>query len=85
MAVLDNIGFTVRDTGTYAAENKNARVSVFRMSSSELLRFCMNVKFRCSQGSNPDGPEMSDLMEQLNQARTEWNRRHPDLPLRDSF
>jgi hypothetical protein len=55
------------------------------MSSSELLRFGMSVKFRHSQEPKQNDPETADLSAQLNEARLEWNRRHPNLPLRDSF
>jgi hypothetical protein len=74
--------FTVRETGTCAPLNKNPRVPISRMSSSELLRFGMSVKFRYSEGPSP---ESADLAAQLGEARAEWNRRHPYLPLRDSF
>jgi len=55
------------------------------MSSSELLRFGVSAKFSYSSGPSPDHPETADLAAQLSEARAEWNRRHPNLPLHDSF
>jgi len=52
------------------------------MPNAELLRFGVNVKFRASRGSSPKDPW---LAAQLKEARAEWNRRHPCLPLRNSF
>jgi len=85
MTAVDRMEFTVRETGTYAPGNKSPRVPISRMSSLELLRFGMSVKFRYSEGPSPDLPETADLAAQLGEARAEWNRRHPNLPLRDSF
>lgn len=85
MAMAERIETTVCESGTYTSKGENARVSVSLMSSSELLRFGMSVKFRHSQGPKQNDPETADLSAQLNEARLEWNRRHPNLPLRDSF
>jgi hypothetical protein len=62
-----------------------ARVSIVAMSNPELLRFGMRAKLRCFQAENSDDLRMQTLLMQLNLARAEWNRRHPKLPLRDSF
>jgi len=85
MTTADRMETTVWGTGTHVSERKNARVSISHMSSSELLRFGVSAKFRLSQGPTPDDPGLADLAARLNEARSEWNRRHPDLPLRDSF
>ena len=85
MEVGDKIEFTVRNVGTYAPEKENARASISSMSNSELLRFGVRAKFRCSQGSSQNDPETEDTVAQLNEARAEWNKRHPGLPLCDSF
>jgi hypothetical protein len=82
MAAVSKMEFAVRKTGTYVPENENARVPISRMSNSELLRFGVTAKFRYSQSASPDDP---DLAAHLIEARAEWNRRHPGLPLRDSF
>jgi hypothetical protein len=55
------------------------------MSNSELLRFGVNVKFRISQAPASGNRDFAGLEAQLTEARLEWNRRHPNLPLRDSF
>jgi hypothetical protein len=85
MALAERMGTTLCETESDASEVENARVSVSSMSSSELLRFGVNVKFRISQGSASNDLDLAGLTAQLNEARSEWNRRHPNLPLRDSF
>jgi hypothetical protein len=85
MAVLDSIEIPAGKTPLNSPENQHAPGCFSRMSNSELLRFGLSAKFRSSQRSNPDDPQPEDLAAKLNEARFEWNRRHPDLPLRDSF
>jgi hypothetical protein len=82
MAVGYRIGVTAR---VYSPENEISRVCISSMSNSELLRFGLNAKFRHSEAASPDDPATTDLAAQLIEARAEWNRRHPGLPLRDSF
>ena len=67
------------------AQTEFAPAFIAGMSNPELLRFGVNAKLRCSQAENPNEPRMKTLLVQLNHARAEWNRRHPKLPLRDSF
>jgi len=52
------------------------------MSDSKLLRVGISAKFRCLQS---DCKQRASLTLQLEEARKEWNRRHPFLPLVDSF
>jgi hypothetical protein len=85
MAIADRMETTVCETETYVSERENARVSISRMSSTELLRFGVSAKLRLSQGPTPNNPHQADLAAQLSEARSEWNQRHPNLPLRDSF
>jgi hypothetical protein len=85
MVIAEKIETTVCETETHSSKSENARVSVPLMSSSELLRFGMSLKFKHSQGPTENDPETADLSAQLDEARFEWNRRHPNLPLRDSF
>jgi len=85
MAVLDSIEIPAGETPSNSPENQRARGSFSTMSNSELLRFGLTTKFRSSQRSAPDDSQPEDLGAQLNEARFEWNRRHPDLPQRDSF
>jgi hypothetical protein len=85
MAIADRMETTVCGTARHGSGRENARVSVSRMSNSELLRFGLTAKFRLSEGPAPSDSELTGLESQLSDARAEWNRRHPDLPLRDSF
>jgi hypothetical protein len=85
MAVTQRMIIAVCETEWHAPEGGNTRASIAGMSNSELLRFGVNVKFRLSQGPGSNDPEPTDVAAQLNEARAEWNRRHPNLPLRDSF
>ena len=85
MLTADKTETTVCETVMHGSECENSLVSISNMSSSELLRFGLSAKYRLSRGPAPDDPELTDLAAQLNQARLEWNRRHPHLPLRDSF
>ena len=85
MAVLDSIEIPAGETPLNSPENQHGRGFISTMSDSELLRFGLSAKFRSSRRSTPDDPQPEDLAAQLRAARFEWNRRHPDLPLRDSF
>ena len=56
-----------------------------KMSDPELLRFGMVSKYMCSLGTNPDPLSRESLVIQLDEARKEWKRRYPTLPLDQSF
>jgi hypothetical protein len=60
-------------------------LSFSSMSDAQLLRFGVAAKFRCSQLSGAADPGFEALLSDLKDARAEWNRRHPDLPLCNSF
>ncbi len=66
-------------------QRKFIHLQFSRMSDCELLRFGVAAKYKSSHAEYSPPSEPDDLEIQLNQARVEWNRRHPDLPLRDSF
>jgi hypothetical protein len=85
MLIAEKTETTVCETATHGFECENSLVSISNMSSSELLRFGLSAKYRLSHAPAPNDPELTDLTAQLNEARLEWNRRHPHLPLRDSF
>lgn len=85
MAVLNSMEIPADETALNSPENQHARGFFSAMSNSELLRFGLSAKFRASQRPAPDDTQPEDLMALLSEARFEWNRRHPDLPLRDSF
>ncbi|HEY1423433.1 MAG TPA: hypothetical protein VGF20_08270 [Candidatus Acidoferrum sp.] len=53
------------------------------MSSHELLRYGFGLKSRWSVLECQEGTEA--LVEELSQLRTEWRKRHPEMPLRDTF
>jgi hypothetical protein len=55
------------------------------MSDTELLRFGTSAKFRCSDHRFSDDSRLANLTLLLKEARAEWNRRHSELPLVDSF
>lgn len=50
------------------------------MSDQELLRFGTAAKVECSNNSDPP----REVLLQLEEARVEWKRRMPDLPLNSS-
>jgi hypothetical protein len=50
-----------------------------QLSDNELLRFGLIAKYSCLQG------EQEASLRELQEAREEWNRRKPRLPLRGSF
>jgi hypothetical protein len=85
MASTERMGTAVCKTELHALKSDIACASISSMSSSELLRFGLKVKFRISQEPGSGDTDLAELEAQLNEARLEWNRRHPKLPLRDSF
>ena len=85
MLTAEKTETTVCEPVIHRSECENSLVSISNMPSLELLRFGLSAKYRLSRGPAPDDPELTDLAAQLNEARLEWNRRHPHLPLRDSF
>jgi hypothetical protein len=54
-----------------------------QLSDNELLRFGLIAKYSC-QADGLQGERESSLRD-LQEAREEWNRRKPRLPLRGSF
>jgi hypothetical protein len=55
------------------------------MSNPELLLFGVTTKCRSFLEASPDQSPPEDVLVQLTEARKEWNRRNPSLPLRESF
>jgi len=55
-----------------------------RMPETELLRFGQAAKYICSNETNY-GPPCEVPLLQLTEARAEWRRRHPELPLAESI
>jgi|HubBroStandDraft_6_1064221.scaffolds.fasta_scaffold768435_2 hypothetical protein len=56
-----------------------------KMSNSELLRFGLVAKHMCSKEADLGAGEIEAFELQLNDARIEWNRRFPKLPLSATF
>lgn len=56
-----------------------------KMSGPKLLRFGVVSKYMCSLETNLDRPSRESFVMQLNEAREEWKRRYPELPLSGSF
>jgi len=67
----------------YEVDSEFQRIVV--MPDTELLRFGLTTKFRCRRLGHSRSPQLPALLAQLDAARAEWNRRHPHLPLVDSF
>jgi hypothetical protein len=56
-----------------------------RMSNPELLLFGVTTKCLCSLETSPDQSPPGGVLVQLREAREEWKRRNPSLPLSESF
>jgi hypothetical protein len=55
------------------------------MSDEELLRFGMVAKYMCSQAQELDKEKLEAFTLQLDEARKEWKKRFPGLPLSSTF
>jgi hypothetical protein len=66
----------------YAGE---IRERVRKMSDEELLRYGAICKSMCSTETNLDTPSLEAWAVQLQEARAEWRKRHPELPLSESI
>jgi hypothetical protein len=55
------------------------------MSNPELLLFGVATKYQCSREPESGYAPPEDVLVQLAEARKEWTKRNPRLPLRDSF
>ncbi len=85
MELGHKLKFSIYSTEQSPVQIEFAPAFISGMSNPELLRFGVHAKLRCSQAENPNDPWVKTLLVHLNHARAEWNRRHPKLPLRDSF
>ena len=85
MEVADKMGISMYPDAPYPAESEHAPACFAGMSNPELLRFGVHAKLRCSQAESPDDARIMTLRARLRFARAEWNRRHPKLPLPNSF
>ncbi len=64
------------------SEIERLRQRLRKMSNPELLLFGVTTKCQCSSET---GPPQEASLGQLNEARKEWKRRNPTLPLSESF
>src|ERR1700730_8854522 len=72
---------SINDTRNTELETEKLRQSLCRMSSPELLRFGVITKCLCSMEVDLDHPPPV----LLDEARKEWKKRHPNLPLSESL
>jgi hypothetical protein len=82
MTVTDQAVGT-RKSAALDTDIQRIKQRLFKMSNPELLRFGLTTKYKCAR--EPRTPDTPLLTIQLNEARTEWKRRNPTLPLNDSF
>jgi hypothetical protein len=74
--------------GRFAANESDIetlREHLRKMSNPELLLFGVTTKCQCCSEKRPERTPQEAILVQLNEARKEWNRRNPSLPLRESF
>jgi hypothetical protein len=55
------------------------------MNDAELLRFGQAAKYMCTPEANLGQPPRQPFVIQLREARKEWKRRNPELPLCESI
>jgi hypothetical protein len=86
MSLTDRAIGTIGRRAASDSEVERTRQRIVKMSDAELLRFGLTTKYKCSRELRPpDHPQLEVLAVQLNEARAEWKRRNPMLPLSDSF
>ena len=55
-----------------------------KMSDAELRRCGLDAKYMCSPWANLNKPPLEIYVIQLQEARAEWRRRFPKLPMNES-
>ena len=85
MEVSDRLGIVPSKSQEHRCDRDSQGEQFFEMPDSELLRFGAVTKFRCLCLRHTRSPRLPALLAQLAAARAEWNRRHSELPLVDSF
>jgi hypothetical protein len=63
---------------------ESLRLRLRKMNDAELLRFGQAAKYMCSSEANKGKPPREEFVIQLREARAEWRRRFPKLPLSES-
>jgi hypothetical protein len=70
----------------FAEQNLEAlRLRLSRMTDGEVLSYGQCCKYMCSPTANMGKPPRQEFAMQLVEARTEWRKRHPALPLSESI
>jgi hypothetical protein len=67
------------------ADIERLRQHLRKMSNPELLLFGVTTKCQCFSEKRPGHTPQDAILVQLNEARKEWKRRNPSLPLCESF
>jgi hypothetical protein len=73
----------IRITESFDIEGLRSRLRT--MNDAELLRFGQAAKYMRSPKANMGKPPRWEFVIQLEEARKEWKRRNPELPLADSI
>jgi len=68
-----------------SSSTEELRTRLKKMSDPDLLRFGQAAKYMCSLEASLGHPPRESFVVQLRETRGEWKRRHPKLPLSDSF
>jgi hypothetical protein len=71
--------------GTGPENAAEIRERVRKMSDEELLRYGAICKSMRRPETNLDKPSLDAWTVQLQEARVEWRKRHPELPLSESI
>jgi len=70
-------------TSSQAPDLTELRERLRKMSDAELLRFGKAAKYMCSPQATLGQPPRDSFVLQLEEAKEEWKRRNPALPLVD--
>jgi hypothetical protein len=82
MAGLNSVGFSSSDN---EIDLEGLRARLRKMTDSELLRYGRAAKSMCSPDAYFGQAPRQAFLIQLEEARQEWRRRNPNLPLADSI
>ena len=82
---MDRIAPKLSSPDGKKAEIDTIRERLANMSDDELLRYGMTAKLGYDKGLQQGEVSADLLTTRLSEARAEWNRRHGNVPLRDSF
>ena len=72
-------------TGTSATDLDQLRILLREMSDADLLRFGQAAKYMCPPEANLGRPSSQPRVVQPREARAEWKRHKPSLPLNNSI